>query len=375
MPQSILTLFRNMENVHLIKDVGMIPLLLHKNHGYKALIVTDNNNQRFPFLDKEARGLNVTFHKRITGLRILDELWFIYRNAKHYDVFYTLHFNWMSILHNMAYKLARGKSGITYLKLDGRDRILCEDRFHKGIRGFFYRQGRKYIDIISGESGFLSNRLTELWDKKVHCIPNGYFNWDQSTASTPLPIKQKQIMTSGRIGAPEKNHELLCEAFATLAPVFPHWSLCLVGGIEARFQTFLEDYFAKHPHLRARVVLTGNISDRVQLNRYYERAAIFALTSRFEGFPLVFPEALSNGCFILSADFVSAIDITNNEQYGYIFKRDDEEALIEKMKRAIEMVERGETDPEAIRSYAADRFEWTNIVDRLAGILEGYNRN
>lgn len=45
-------LFPECKNVHLIKDVGMIPYSLHKNFGIKTAIATYQNEHNYSFLSK-----------------------------------------------------------------------------------------------------------------------------------------------------------------------------------------------------------------------------------------------------------------------------------------------------------------------------------
>ena len=47
------TLFLKTENVHLLKDVGMIPYYLYKEHGMDCTIATYNNSGDYTYLEKE----------------------------------------------------------------------------------------------------------------------------------------------------------------------------------------------------------------------------------------------------------------------------------------------------------------------------------
>src|SRR5690606_18185735 len=49
------------------------------------------------------------------------------------------------------------------------------------------------------------------------------------------------------------------------------------------------------------------------------KAKIFTLTSKLEGFPLVFSEAVNYGCLVISSDVDAAYDITKNGETGFIF--------------------------------------------------------
>jgi L-malate glycosyltransferase len=53
-------LFPECRNVHLIKDVGMIPYILYKYYGYDSKIVC-YNNETYSSLNKEVKGLKLNF--------------------------------------------------------------------------------------------------------------------------------------------------------------------------------------------------------------------------------------------------------------------------------------------------------------------------
>jgi glycosyltransferase involved in cell wall biosynthesis len=96
------------------------------------------------------------------------------------------------------------------------------------------------------------------------------------------------ILAVGRM-TEEKQFPRLIEAFATLAARFHQWDLVIAGAgpdrpelIERIAETGLEGRI----HLPGAV---GNIAD------WYSRADIFAMTSRFEGFPNALLEAMAHG--------------------------------------------------------------------------------
>ncbi len=361
--RAIITIFRDLENAHLCKDVGMIPFLLHKYHGYTAVVATYNRNRTYEYLENELNGLQVVYIKRIFNINILDEIIFIFKNYNKFNIFYSIHFNLKSYVWNACFKMFRRKECITYLKLDGNP-TLYRDKYRKGLKGLLYSKFRKSTDIISGETKVLCSTLTDLWGMPIMYIPNGFYRWND--AAQPLIKKEKLIIASGRIGAPEKMHEFLCEAFARIADKHPDWKLYFVGEVQPVFEAFTVDYFRKYPHLKDTVCFTGNAANRSILDEYYQRASILALTSIAEGFPLVFPEALGAGCYIISSDQISAYDITDNQRYGRIFKTADMDDLIRVLREAIYLHDNGDIDHEEIRSFANDHFNWITLVNAIS---------
>ena len=53
---NFVTMLLHTKNVHLLKDVGMIPYMLWKQYGYNARIITYKNEEKYEYLEKEVRG-------------------------------------------------------------------------------------------------------------------------------------------------------------------------------------------------------------------------------------------------------------------------------------------------------------------------------
>ncbi|WP_051023880.1 glycosyltransferase family 4 protein [Thiorhodovibrio frisius] len=103
------------------------------------------------------------------------------------------------------------------------------------------------------------------------------------------------LLAVGRL-ALQKDFPMLIGAFATLAPDFPTWDMFILG--EGSERPRLEAQI-EQAGLGGRVHLPGRVGN---LGRWYERAQLFALTSRFEGFPNVLLEAMAHGLPVVSLD-------------------------------------------------------------------------
>lgn len=96
------------------------------------------------------------------------------------------------------------------------------------------------------------------------------------------------LLAMGRLAAP-KQHWLLLDAFARLAPDFPQWRLDIWGDGEERSR-LLGDI--ERLGLQGRACLHGLTATPEQ---QYAGADVFCIPSRHEGFPLVVIEAMSHG--------------------------------------------------------------------------------
>ncbi len=99
------------------------------------------------------------------------------------------------------------------------------------------------------------------------------------------------VLTVGRLGTDRKGYDELLAALPALRELAPNARLVVAGG--GSDQPRLEA-LARDLGVAGAVLFTGQISDAT-LAALYERAAVFTLPSRVEGFGLVFVEAMRAG--------------------------------------------------------------------------------
>jgi glycosyltransferase involved in cell wall biosynthesis len=140
---------------------------------------------------------------------------------------------------------------------------------------------------------------------------------------------ERRIITVGSLKA-QKNQQLLIRSF-TRAFKGKSVKLMILGQGELR------------PSLEALAAELG-VSDQVLLPGfatdpwpYYASADLFALSSDYEGYPLVLIEALRSGLTIVSTDCESGPrEILDGGRYGRLVPVGDEEALGDAMKEALD---------------------------------------
>lgn len=105
----------------------------------------------------------------------------------------------------------------------------------------------------------------------------------------------KLVCAVGRL-ATEKGFDLLIPAFANAVQDNPQWSLAIVGEGHQReaLQKLIEEHNAEQ-NIKL-IGSVGNISD------WYQRAEVYVMSSRFEGFGNTLAEAMAHGCACLSFD-------------------------------------------------------------------------
>ena len=109
------TLFLKTRNVHLTKDVGMLPYLLHKLHATDSSVVTYKNDEEYSYIDDEVKGLKLEFVEKTGGGIIFDGVRYLAQNASKIDVLNTYHLNLSSYVYGIVYKRFN-PNGRIYLK-------------------------------------------------------------------------------------------------------------------------------------------------------------------------------------------------------------------------------------------------------------------
>lgn len=107
----------------------------------------------------------------------------------------------------------------------------------------------------------------------------------------PSQNRERLIVCAARIWFEQKRQDILLRAFARVANDFPDWRLSFFGapkGVEDQNLRAL----AQELGVEGRVEISGPIAD---IHAQFEKASIFVLPSKFEGFPNALAEALSAG--------------------------------------------------------------------------------
>ena len=296
---------RPWSNVELVKDCGLIPYLLYKNHGCDVSMVGAKGGE-YPY-EKYIRGMKLEF---LEDGKEETKINYIVENGSKIDCLILRGCHATNFGIAAAYKTVNPEGKI-YVGLDANshwmDRILWYEED--------FTEFMNCCDIIATSCTAMQKHLNEKWPWDIKCIPNGYYNLF-SGEETQIDYHKKEniILTVGRLGTIQKATEILLEAFAVIADRIPDWNLRLVGNVEEGFLDNIRSCYEENPKLQNRVVFTGNIENREELNKEYERAKIFALPSRLEGgTPNVIAEALHAGCALAVTRFDAYEDAVGKE--------------------------------------------------------------
>lgn len=137
--------------------------------------------------------------------------------------------------------------------------------------------------------------------QKVHVIPNPVTpprrSSDLEGAGTPewLARSVPRVVAMGRLTR-QKGFDLLLRAFAKCRERHPEWSLVILGEGEERSRL---EALACELGIESNVALPGHVPDPVIV---LQRADLFVLCSRYEGFPNALVEAMACGVPVVATD-------------------------------------------------------------------------
>lgn len=154
-------------------------------------------------------------------------------------------------------------------------------------------------------------------------------------------IQPPLILCVGQL-VPRKGHDILLEALAPLTHL--RWQARIVGhAVDEEYAAGLKTQAARLG-LRDRVTFAGEVPSN-ELARHYCEASVFALPTRYEGYGMVFAEALVHGLPIVSCT-AGAVPDTVPSDAGCLVPPDDPQAFSAALETVL-------TDPATHASMAA----------------------
>lgn len=161
---------------------------------------------------------------------------------------------------------------------------------------------------------------------RLERIPNGI----PPRAAPPDAGRGRTVIAAGRL-TPQKGFDLLIEAFHRVHERHPDWELAVFG--EGRLRGQLTEQI-KTLGLGGHVHLRGVTR---QLDRELARASVFALSSRFEGLPMVLLEAMDSALPVVAFDCPTGpAEVVEDGVNGLLLPPEDTAALAGALCRLIE---------------------------------------
>lgn len=222
---------------------------------------------------------------------------------------------------------------------------------------------RRILDTYDHFVMFCLPNLEELsyfvpdFDKeKIRLVPNSIPHVPEA-----VPTKEKRLLWLGRVATQQKRAELILPIWEAVSRHLPDWELDIVGDGPQ-----LEDL---RQQAAERQLERVHFHGRQVPDNYYRRAAIFFMTSAFEGFPNTLVEAQSYGAIPVVFDsYPVASWIVEEGKNGHLIKPFNVEAMASRIIAVAESAERGALASqvlESVRRFQVDRVgqQWQALFD------------
>jgi glycosyltransferase involved in cell wall biosynthesis len=194
---------------------------------------------------------------------------------------------------NVLTLLATRRTGLPVIVSEHTDPGLARrDPVWDRLRSMTYPRASRIVVLTEASKAFFPSAI----QARTCLIPNPVVV-DSSATPVATPARP-HIAAMGRFG-PEKGFDRLIDAFALLADQFPEWGLVIWGDGELRPELEAQ---RDRLGLTRRVFLPGRTTTP---HAELRRAAIFAMTSHREGFPMALAEAMGCGVPAVAFDLPS----------------------------------------------------------------------
>ena len=230
-------------------------------------------------------------------------------------------------LHTMLANLLLRKKVIITERSDPKSELykLFGDSWNIGYKIFFVKLLYKLADGMVFQTKWQRMQYSKKPSKKftIICNPVAYELPDAYDGE-----REEKIVSVGTI-KPCKNYPLLINAFARFHKEFPNYKLYIYGGWNVGKRAEISVLINRH-RLDKNVVLCG-----FQKNVHHEirNAAIYVLSSSFEGMPNALLEALALGLPCISTDCPAGgpRKLIQHGKNGLLVPANDEKALVNAM--------------------------------------------
>ena len=171
------------------------------------------------------------------------------------------------------------------------------------------------------------------------------------------PGSPARLLTVGSLTR-RKAHDVLISALADIAPL--DWEARFVGGdhFDPEWAQRLRAQVAAE-NLEHRIQFAGLVPD-VELE--YQQADVFILPSRFEGYGMVFAEALSAGLPVIAARAGAVPDLVPGTA-GLLVAPDDSEALAGAIRKLLTTAGLRQQLQQGARAYAPELPTWRDSAE------------
>lgn len=236
----------------------------------------------------------------------------------------------------------------------------CDPAERSWLNRWFERNFYRKADVVVCQS----NKVIEFFpkNKRGNCtvIPN-------PIAADAIPPRYEgerrhTVVGVGRLSK-QKNFKMLIHAFSKLPEQFSDYTLEIYGGgpLEGELQAQINDL-----GLQERAHLMGV---KKGVMHYIADAALYVMSSDFEGFPNALVEAMATGLPVISTNFSTGVakDIVKEEN-GLVIPVGDENALVNAMEKMLSAQDKW-NDMSLANRKLIDTLSESNVMQKWVEVL------
>lgn len=321
---------------------------------FEIQITTLVSNESFYSLDSNVKLTSANYRINRTnkftrlmsmGCNFLGSIFFTRKTIKEYkpDIVFSL----LEEMDVVTYLATRGLGGFRWICSERNDPKRRNPKLQK-ILEMIYRRS----DTLVCQSQTVADHYAKVDIKSVIPNPVDIENYPERVEESKPP----RIVSVGRL-VPQKNFEMLIEAFSNIADEFPETTVTVYG--EGPEREKLESFIANQ-HLEGRILLPGANKEILETIR---DAAVFAFPTDYEGFPNVLVEAIAMGIPVVSTDFATGVarEIIN-ENVGVVVPCRDVSAFSNALSHLLSNDEKRKYIRSVSRS-AVEQFEVAKVIE------------
>jgi glycosyltransferase involved in cell wall biosynthesis len=209
------------------------------------------------------------------------------------------------------------------------DRMAARERANLGLA--------RHIFVTSPHTGDMLRQHYAVAPDRITVVKPGF----DPPPAIPTEKADPPLILSVGLLARRKGHDILLLALAQIRDL--DWQADIVGrdheaGMAAALAALIHEL-----NLSDRVRLSGEVSERALHDRY-SRASLFALATRYEGYGIVFGEAMCHGLPIVTTR-AGAVPETVGTGPGLLVASDDADAFADALRQML-------TQPDLLRGCA-----------------------
>lgn len=216
------------------------------------------------------------------------------------------------------------------------------------------------IVLLTKADYSLHERRAMISRSKLEQIYNPAVTQNRSLATNDQNI----VLAVGRL-TPQKGFDRLLNIWKLVELEDNSWTLQIVGSGEDNAKLHLQANSLGLKHVEF-------ISRTSKISEYYSNSSIYAMTSRYEGFPMVLLEASSAALPIVSFDIPTGpSEIIENEINGYLIPDNNDQKfskrLLELMHSPKKRIEFGNASLVAVKRFETDQIvnKWEQLFRQL----------